>query len=108
MVAGEAKSIAIIGNAAEILPELIKRADFTPALVTDQTSAHDPLYGYVPVGYSVERAAAERKTNPRKVRDDAMASIATHVRALLELKKRGIPTFDYGNNIRAMCKGNGC
>ncbi|NBW83682.1 urocanate hydratase, partial [bacterium] len=95
------------GNAAEILPELIKRTDFSPALVTDQTSAHDPLYGYVPVGYSVERVTAERKTNPQKVRDDAMASIAIHVRALLELKKRGIPTFDYGNNIRAMAKEKG-
>ena len=107
MSAGETKSIAIIGNAAEILPELIKRTDFSPALVTDQTSAHDPLYGYVPVGYSVERVTAERKTNPQKVRDDAMASIAIHVRALLELKKRGIPTFDYGNNIRAMAKEKG-
>jgi urocanate hydratase len=107
MKAGEAKSIAIIGNAAELLPELIKRPDFTPALVTDQTSAHDPLYGYVPVGYSVERVASERKTHPHKVRQDAMQSIAVHVRALLELKKRGIPTFDYGNNIRAMAKEAG-
>ncbi|MEY3901503.1 MAG: hypothetical protein RL189_809 [Pseudomonadota bacterium] len=104
MSAGVAKSIAIIGNAAELLPEMIKRADFTPALVTDQTSAHDPLFGYVPVGYTPERAAAERKTQPAKVRHDAMMSIATHVRALLQLKQRGIPTFDYGNNIRAMAK----
>jgi urocanate hydratase len=104
---GEAKSLAIIGNAAEILPELLKRPDFTPSLVTDQTSAHDPLYGYVPVGYSLEQVALERKENPQKVRNDAMASIAIHVRALLELKKRGIPTFDYGNNIRAMAKEMG-
>ncbi|MBM3382365.1 MAG: urocanate hydratase [Betaproteobacteria bacterium] len=107
MQAGRAKSIAVIGNAAEILPELIKRPDFTPALVTDQTSAHDPLYGYVPVGYSMERVSAERKSNPQKVRQDALASIAVHVRALLELKKRGIPTFDYGNNIRAMAQEMG-
>lgn len=107
MAAGEAKSIAIIGNAAEVLPELIKRSDFTPSLVTDQTSAHDPLYGYVPVGYSMERVSAERQSNPQKVRHDAMSSIAIHVRALLELKKRGIPTFDYGNNIRAMAKEMG-
>ncbi|NBO37630.1 urocanate hydratase [bacterium] len=107
MQAGESKSLALIGNAAEILPELIKRPDFTPALVTDQTSAHDPLYGYVPVGYSMEKVAAERKSNPQKVREDAMKSIAIHVRALLELKKRGIPTFDYGNNIRAMAKEMG-
>lgn len=107
MAAGEARSIAIIGNAAEVLPELIKRPDFTPALVTDQTSAHDPLFGYVPVGYSMEQVTAERKSNPQKVRQAAMASIAIHVRALLELKKRGIPTFDYGNNIRAMAKEMG-
>lgn len=107
MAAGEAKSIAIIGNAAEILPQLCRRSDFVPALVTDQTSAHDPLYGYVPVGYSPEKAAAERKSDPQKVRQSAMQSIAVHVRSLLELKKRGIPTFDYGNNIRAMAKQNG-
>jgi len=107
MQAGEAKSLAIIGNAADILPRLIQRPDFTPALVTDQTSAHDPLYGYVPLGYSLETVAAERKTNPQKVRQDAMRSIAVHVRALLELKSRGIPTFDYGNNIRAMAKEMG-
>jgi urocanate hydratase len=78
------------------------RSDFNPAIATDQTSAHDPLYGYVPMGYSVEKVVSERKTNPKKVRQDAMASIAVHVRALLELKKKGVPTFDYGNNIRAM------
>ena len=102
MKAGEAKSIALIGNAAEILPQLVCRSDFNPAIATDQTSAHDPLYGYVPMGYSVEKVVSERKTNPKKVRQDAMASIAVHVRALLELKKKGVPTFDYGNNIRAM------
>lgn len=104
---GEAKSIAIIGNAAEVLPKLLQRKDFAPALATDQTSAHDPLYGYVPVGYSVEEAKAQRKTNPKKVEDDALNSIAAHMRALLELKARGIPTFDYGNNIRAMAKKKG-
>ncbi len=107
MAAGEAKSIAIIGNAAQVLPELLKRPDFTPALATDQTSAHDPLYGYVPVGYSMERVREERTKNPSKVRDDAMKSIAIHMRALLELKSRGIPTFDYGNNIRAMAEKEG-
>lgn len=105
--AGEAKSIAIIGNAAEVLPELLKRPDFKPALATDQTSAHDPLYGYVPVGYSLEQVRAERKSNPTKVEADALKSIAVHMRALLELKKRGVPTFDYGNNIRAMAKKMG-
>lgn len=102
MRAGEAKSIALIGNAAEILPQLVQRPDFNPALATDQTSAHDPLYGYVPIGYTMEMVASERKTNPKKVRQDAMASIAIHVKALLDLKKKGVPTFDYGNNIRAM------
>lgn len=104
LAAGEAKSIAIIGNAADVLPELLKRQDFKPALATDQTSAHDPLYGYVPQGYSVAKAAEMRKSNPVKVKADAMKSIGVHMRALLELKSRGIPTFDYGNNIRAMAK----
>ncbi len=107
MAAGEAKSIAIIGNAAQVLPELLKRKDFTPALATDQTSAHDPLYGYVPVGYSMEQVRTERVSNPDKVCADAMKSIAIHMRALLELKTRGIPTFDYGNNIRAMAEKEG-
>lgn len=107
MNAGQAKSIAIIGNAAEVLPQLLTRPEFTPALATDQTSAHDPLYGYVPVGYSMPMVEAERKNNPQKVRQDAMASIAIHVQALLELKKRGVPTFDYGNNIRAMAQEMG-
>lgn len=102
MSAGEAKSFAIIGNVAEVLPQLVKRKDFTPALVTDQTSAHDPLYGYVPIGYTLEAVKDARQSNPEKVREDAMRSIAIHVEALLELKERGIPTFDYGNNIRTM------
>jgi len=107
MEKGEARSIALIGNAAELLPKLIKRPDFTPALVTDQTSAHDPLTGYVPIGYSLERVREARKTQPAKVVEDALDSIAIHVRALLELKARGVPTFDYGNNIRAMAKKRG-
>lgn len=101
---GEARSLALIGNAAELLPQLLKHPGFTPALVTDQTSAHDPLTGYVPIGYSMEQVRAERISNPKKVVDDALQSIAIHVRALLELKARGVPTFDYGNNIRAMAQ----
>jgi urocanate hydratase len=101
---GLAKSIAIIGNVADILPILLERNDFHPSLVTDQTSAHDPTYGYVPQGYSMEQVFQERKLNPKKVEQDAMQSIGKHVRYLLELKNRGIPTFDYGNNIRAMAK----
>jgi urocanate hydratase len=101
------KSIAIIGNAAEILPKLLKRSDFVPALATDQTSAHDPLTGYLPIGYSLQEAVELRKSNPKKVVDDALKSIAVHVNALLELKSRGVPVFDYGNNIRAMAEKAG-
>lgn len=104
---GLAKSFALIGNAADLLPELIKNPNFDPALVTDQTSAHDPLHGYVPQGYSMEKVREQRIKNPKKVESDAMQSIAVHVTAMLELKARGIPTFDYGNNIRAMAKKAG-
>jgi urocanate hydratase len=107
MAAGEKKSIALIGNAADLLPELLKRPDFTPALVTDQTSAHDPLYGYVPSGYTLKQAEETRRTHPERVKADAIRSIGIHVRAMLELKSRGIPTFDYGNNIRAMAQQAG-
>lgn len=105
--AGEAKSVAIIGNVVDVLPQLLGRSDFVPSLVTDQTSAHDPVYGYVPQGYSMEKVKEERKKNPKAVERDAMESIAKHVKDLLQLKKRGIPTFDYGNNIRAMAKKMG-
>lgn len=101
---GEARSLALIGNAAELLPVLLKHPGFTPALATDQTSAHDPLTGYVPIGYTLEQVRAERVSNPKKVVDDALRSIGLHVKALLELKARGVPTFDYGNNIRAMAQ----
>jgi urocanate hydratase len=101
---GEARSLALVGNAAELLPTLLKHPGFTPALATDQTSAHDPLTGYVPIGYTLEQVRAERRSNPKKVVDDALQSIGTHVRCLLELKARGVPTFDYGNNIRAMAQ----
>lgn len=104
---GEAKSIALIGNAAELLPILIDHPKFTPALVTDQTSAHDPLYGYVPIGYSMEQVKKERTENPEKVVQEARKSIVIHVKAMLELHKRGIPTFDYGNNIRAIAQEEG-
>ena len=102
-----AKSIAIIGNVVDVLPKLLDHPDFTPALVTDQTSAHDPLYGYVPQGYTLEQAADLRKTNPEKVKQDAINSIAKHVQCLLTLKNRNIPTFDYGNNIRAFAEQGG-
>ncbi len=104
---GIAKSIAIIGNVVEVLPKLMARSDFSPSLVTDQTSAHDPTFGYVPEGYNMEQVKFERVQNPKKVEKDALLSIKKHVTYLLELKQKGIPTFDYGNNIRAMAKKMG-
>jgi urocanate hydratase len=105
--AGAAKSIALLGNAAEILPELVKRG-VRPDAVTDQTSAHDPVHGYLPIGWSVERWLAEQKSNPEGVRDAAKKSMRVHVEAMLAFQKQGIPTFDYGNNIRQMAKDEGC
>ncbi|MCI1729212.1 MAG: urocanate hydratase [Chiayiivirga sp.] len=105
--AGVAKSIALLGNAAEILPELVKRG-VRPDAVTDQTSAHDPVHGYLPVGWSVETWLAEQKRNPEKVRDAAKKSMRVHVEAMLAFKRLGIPTFDYGNNLRQMAKDEGC
>jgi len=104
---GEAKSIALLGNAAEILPELVKRG-VRPDAVTDQTSAHDPVNGYLPIGWSMERWETERKTNPDAVRDAAKQSMRVHVDAMLAFHQMGVPTFDYGNNIRQMAKDVGC
>ena len=103
----EAKSIALLGNAAEILPQLV-RMGVRPDAVTDQTSAHDPVHGYLPIGWTVEQWLAEQKTNPQKVRDAAKQSMRVHVEAMLEFEKQGIPTFDYGNNIRQMAFDEGC
>ncbi|MCW8418840.1 urocanate hydratase [Fluoribacter dumoffii] len=94
-------SVAVLGNAAEIFPQLVARG-VTPALVTDQTSAHDPLNGYLPAGWTLEQAAKLRETAPDKVVAAAKESMATQVHAMLEFQKRGIPVFDYGNNIRQM------
>jgi urocanate hydratase len=94
-------SVAILGNAAEIYPQLLKRGA-TPALVTDQTSAHDPLNGYLPVGWSLDHAVAKRKTAPAEVVEAAKKSMAIQVHAMIEFQNRGIPVFDYGNNIRQM------
>jgi urocanate hydratase len=96
---GEALSVGLVGNCAEVLPELVRRG-FTPDALTDQTSAHDPLHGYVPAGVTLEQAAILRRENPDEYVRRSMDSIATHVRAMLELQKRGAVTFDYGNNIR--------
>lgn len=105
--AGEAKSIALLGNAAEILPELVRRG-VRPDCVTDQTSAHDPVHGYLPIGWSVEQWIAEQQANPDKVRDAAKRSMRVHVEAMLAFHAAGIPTVDYGNNIRQMAKDEGC
>jgi len=95
----EAISVGLVGNCAEVLPELVRRG-FTPDALTDQTSAHDPLNGYVPAGVTLEEAARLRKGSPDEYLRRSMDSIATHVRAMLEMQKRGAVTFDYGNNIR--------
>ncbi|KPN21033.1 urocanate hydratase [Xanthomonas sp. Mitacek01] len=105
--AGEARSIALLGNAAEVLPELVKRGA-RPDCVTDQTSAHDPVHGYLPIGWSVERWIAEQTANPDAVRDAAKASMRVHVEAMLAFHAQGIPTVDYGNNIRQMARDEGC
>ena len=104
--AGEAKSIALLGNAAEILPELVKRG-VRPDCVTDQTSAHDPVHGYLPIGWTVEQWLDEQKADPDKVRDAAKKSMRTHVEAMLAFHAAGIPTVDYGNNIRQMAFDEG-
>jgi len=99
-------SVGLLGNCAELLPELVARG-VTPDLLTDQTSAHDPLNGYLPAGWSLAKAASLRREDPAAVEKAARASIAVHVRAMLELKNRGAATFDYGNNIRQVALEEG-
>jgi len=103
---GDAVSIGLLGNAAEIYPELVKRG-VKPDLVTDQTSAHDPLNGYLPRGWSLEQAAATRLSDPQKIIRAAKESMAIQVKAMLDFHQQGIPTFDYGNNIRQMAQEMG-
>lgn len=103
---GRALSIGLLGNASDILPEMINR-DFTPDVLTDQTSAHDPLNGYIPSQMSLEEAAALRDSNPAEYIKLSKASMATHVRAMLEMQQKGAITFDYGNNIRQVAKDEG-
>jgi len=95
----EPKSIALIGNAAEILPELVIRG-VVPDVVTDQTSAHDVLYGYIPAGMTLKAATELRQSAPQTYQDQAMASMAAHVQAILDFKAKGSIAFDYGNNLR--------
>jgi urocanate hydratase len=101
IAAKQALSVGLVGNAAEVLPELVRRG-VTPDVLTDQTSAHDTLNGYVPAGVSLGDAAGLRRTSPDEYIARATASIVTHVRAMLELQRRGAVTFDYGNNIRTV------
>lgn len=100
------KSIALLGNAADVHWELINRG-VVPDVVTDQTSAHDVLYGYIPAGLSVESAAELREKNPEEYRREAMDSMARHVKAMLEFKRWGSIVFDYGNNLRQRAFDNG-
>jgi len=105
--AGRAVSVGLTGNAAEVFPELARRmqagdARARPAIVTDQTSAHDPKNGYLPAGWTLEEAEARRASDPVGVVEAAKASMAVQVRAMLAFHEAGIPTVDYGNNIRQM------
>jgi urocanate hydratase len=99
-------SIGLLGNAAEVYPELARRGR-VPDLVTDQTSAHDPLRGYIPTGYDVAQAAILRQSNPDEYVRLALESMAVHVRAMLDLQRQGAVVFDYGNNIRQQAFGQG-
>jgi urocanate hydratase len=99
----EALSIGLVGNTAEILPEMLKRG-IIPDVLTDQTAAHDPLNGYYPAGYTKEEADKLRIENPDKYLEEAYKSIGIHVKAMLEMMDRGAITFDYGNNIRGIAR----
>ncbi|MCE9506841.1 MAG: urocanate hydratase [Alphaproteobacteria bacterium] len=108
---GQAVSVGLLGNAAEIFPELARRAKtdkkYRPDMVTDQTSAHDPLNGYLPAGWTWEEAEKRRRSEPETVIRAAKESMAVHVRAMLDFWHSGVPTFDYGNNIRQMALETG-
>jgi len=99
-------SVALLGNAADIFPELVQRG-IKPDCVTDQTSAHDPVNGYLPKGWSLAEWEAKRESDPQGVTKAAKISMAEHVRAMLDFHKMGVPTVDYGNNIRQMALEEG-
>ncbi|MDP4200520.1 MAG: urocanate hydratase [Bacteroidota bacterium] len=103
---GEAVTVGLVGNAAEIHPELVRRG-FTPDIVTDQTSAHDVLNGYYPAGYTKQDADELRVNDPDRYMSEARRSIVTHVEAMLTMQRRGAIAFDYGNNIRGEAEANG-
>jgi urocanate hydratase len=100
------RSVGLLGNAAEIFPELARRG-IRPDIVTDQTSAHDPLNGYLPAGWTLAEAEERRRRDPKAAAEAAKESMAVQVRAMLEFHRRGIPTIDYGNNIRAFAREEG-
>ena len=111
---GEAKSVGLLGNAAEVFPELLRRMQAGepipnghPDIVTDQTSAHDPLHGYCPAGWSVADWRARQETAPAEVQAAARASMRAHVEAMVGFHAAGVPTLDYGNNIRQVAKDEG-
>jgi urocanate hydratase len=97
----KAISVGLLGNAAEILPEMVKRG-IKPDAVTDQTSAHDPINGYLPAGWTLDEWAKKRESDPKAVERAAKQSMVKHVRAMLDFHRQGIPVVDYGNNIRQM------
>ncbi|WP_077297031.1 urocanate hydratase [Virgibacillus pantothenticus] len=103
---GKSLSIGLLGNAAEILPVMLEKG-FVPDVLTDQTSAHDPLHGYVPATMTLEEATALRNSNPENYVAQAKQSIAKHVQAMLDMQQQGAITFDYGNNIRQVAKDEG-
>lgn len=104
--AGEAKSVALMGNAADVFPELVKRG-VRPDIVTDQTSAHDPVNGYLPQGWSMAEWREKRESAPKAVEKAARASMKVQVQAMVDFHAAGIPTVDYGNNIRQMALEEG-
>lgn len=104
--AGEAKSVGLLGNAAEIVPELFRRG-IRPDMVTDQTSAHDPINGYLPAGWTMAEWRDKRERDPKAVEKAARASMKTHVAAMVDFWNSGVPTLDYGNNIRQVAKEEG-
>ena len=99
-------SVGVLGNIAEMLPEMVKRG-VRPDMLTDQTSAHDPINGYLPIGWTVDQWDRTRETDPKAVEAAARQSMAVHVRAMLDMMHAGVPTFDYGNNLRQVAKEAG-
>jgi urocanate hydratase len=104
--AGKPISVAVRGNAAEIFPDLVRRG-IRPDAVTDQTSAHDPINGYLPAGWTLDEWERRKETDPKSVERAAKESMAAQVRAMLDFQRMGVPTLDYGNNIRQMAKEMG-